>query len=142
MVYLHAPGPRPAPRTRTWDASGLPLWFLTRAGGPLRELRSPGEEVPPDRRHLKGWARAVRPLEGNVEVSDLGTVLQARYRVPTGVWLHVVMEGRAGADGPPERLRTDRLFAVGGGEDPGPLELHAGPARYHVRLERTSEKGA
>lgn len=136
MVYLHPPGPSPKVRARARDAGGLPLWFLTSSSSTLRGMRAPREEVPPDRRHLRGWARSVRALEVNVEVSDLGTVLQARYRVPEGLWLHSLLVGHPRV-GPP--LRFERVERVG---DPplGPLELLSGTVRYEVRVERQGQE--
>lgn len=132
MVYLHPPGPRPRLRRRARSAPGLPLWFLTRSAATLRDLRAPGEEVPPDRRHLKGWARGVRPMEVNVEVSDLGTVLQARYQVPEGVWLHALFVHEP--KGAPA-VRKEALIEVGEAS-PTSLELLTGSARYDLSVER------
>ena len=137
MVYLHPPGERPQVRSRTWDADGLPLWFLTPARTTLRDLRSPGEEVPRDRRHLRGWARAVKSIEVNVETSDLGTVLHGRYALPEGLWVHALFHGEV--EGAPP-LRAERLERVG--DPPGPaLELAHGTARFLMRVERQGQEG-
>lgn len=131
MVYLHAPGPRPKVRSRAWDAGGLPLWFLTPAQGTLSGFRTPLEEAPASRRNLKGWARRIRPVELNVELSDLGTVLQARYLVPGGTWLHVLLAGERPGEPP---ARVDELFSLGAGPAP-PCSLALGPVRYDVSVE-------
>lgn len=137
MVYVHPPGRRPRLRARRPDVTGVPLWYLTRAASTLQDLRVPSEAVPPTRRHLKGWARAVRPIEVNVEVSDLGTVLQARYTVPEGLWLHTLLAGRSKGRPP---TRVDRVERVGDDPDP-PLELTAGTVRYHMSVERQGQEG-
>lgn len=129
MVYLHPPGGRP--RVARRDRSGLPLWFVTRSAASLTGMRARWERVPPDRRHVPGWARAVRAEEVNVEVSDLGTVLQARYLVPEGVWLHHVFEVRKKGEAP--RL-DEGLHLVGEECEPRALEV-AGTA-FHLSLER------
>lgn len=137
MVYLHPPGARPELHARRWDADGIPLWCLTPARTTLRELRTAEEQVPRDRRYLKGWARAIRPLEVNVEVSDLGTVLHGRYEVPVGLWLHTLLAGEV--DGAPP-MRRERLERVG--DPPGPpLELSHGTVRYHMSVERQGQEG-
>jgi hypothetical protein len=130
MVYLHPPGPRP--RVARRDRTGIPLWFLTRSRASLAGLTAGWERVPPDRRHLPGWARAVRGIEINVEVSELGTVLQARYQLPEGLWAHHVLE--ATKRGEPPR-RVEGLFRVGDERPPEASLLVAGTA-FHVSLER------
>lgn len=129
MVYLHPPGPRP--RVARQDRAGLPLWFVTRSRAPLDGLHAPWERVPRDRRHLRAWARAVRGIEVNVEVSDLGTVLQARYRVPEGTWVHHVFEARK--RGEPSR-RAEGLACVGSGEG-AEASLEVAGTAFHLSIE-------
>lgn len=129
MVYVHPAGARP--RAGRQDRTGLPLWFLTRSFASLEGLRASWDHVPPDRRHLRAWARGVRGLEVNVEVSDLGTVLQARYRVPEGIWLHHVFEVRKRGEVP----RRSEGWRCVGSSDPGPATLEVSGTSFHCSLD-------
>ncbi|MDE1820504.1 MAG: hypothetical protein KGI98_06580 [Euryarchaeota archaeon] len=136
MVYLFPPGSTTPTLGRTEVPPGLPLWYLTRADRTLQDLRRRGERLPPDRRYLKAWARAVRPLEVNIEVSDLGTVLQARYRMPEGIWLLGRFEQEAKGEEP---VREERLWCV---RDPPPagFEMALGTVRFHMHVERQGQE--
>ena len=111
---------------------GLPLWFLARLPSGFQGLPGPGERVPRDRRSLRAWARAIRPREVNVEESDLGTVLEARYRFPEGLHL----EARFSSERPGEAPRTEREVLTA--REPAPNAVRWGETPYHfeVRLER------
>ncbi len=130
MVYLYA-----SDRDLRGDSSppsGLPLWYVARVPSAFRGLPEPGERVPQDRRRLRGWARAVRPKEINLEESDLGTVLEGRYRLPEGL----LLEARFSSERPGEPRRTRReVLPV---RDPAPEGLQWGepPYQLQVRLER------
>jgi hypothetical protein len=78
MVYLLPPGEGHPGEV------GVPLWYLVRQDRLLGPLHRASEVLPPDRRHLRGWARAVRFPQVNVEISDLGIFLEASFRVPRG----------------------------------------------------------
>jgi hypothetical protein len=123
MLYLSRPGERRDP---------IPLWFLARLPSRFQGLRRRGERLPPDRRSLPGWAREVVFPELNVEESDLGSVLEARCRVPQGVRLELRSAGPAPPGGRPLHRRW-RLAL-----DRGERTWEAGvpPASLWVRVER------
>jgi|ACXJ01.1.fsa_nt_gi hypothetical protein len=132
MVYLYPTAPDREGEPPYRPPLGLPIWFLSRLPTGLKGLPTPGERVPRDRRSLRAWARAVRPLEINVEESDLGTVLEARYRLPEGLHL----EARFSSERPGEPRRDHRQVLCASGPVPGPIRWGRPPYQLEVQLER------
>ncbi len=111
---------------------GLPLWYVARVPSGFRGPPEPGERIPRDRRALRAWARAIRPQEVNLEESDLGTVLEARYRLPEGL----LLEARFSSERPGEVPRTRREVLLLREPAPEGIQWGEPPHQFAVRLER------
>lgn len=130
MVYLLPPGNPPVVDPSVEVGGGLPLWFLARSALLAKGARRLGEVVPASRRNLRAWARAVVPLQVNVEVSELGTFLVGKFSLPRGIWVHHLFTARGGELVPG---RVEGIHRVGE-PLPGPAGLSRRSVMFSLSL--------